>query len=121
LIIQLFLVFLSGDLVADRCPPCLVCAPGNYILSGEREEKALFESGAGASLRRLLCLNAWGLYLSGERGRNAVFESGAVARVHRLLCLRACGQRLSVEQGGNAVFECLGVMPSHEAGEKCDV
>ena len=42
-------------------------------LTVEHESNAVLESGAGASLRRLLCLCAWRLCLTVERGSNAVF------------------------------------------------
>ena len=43
-------------------------------LTVEHESNAVFESGAGASLRRSLCLCAWRQCLTVERGSNALFE-----------------------------------------------
>ena len=111
-------------------------------LTVEHESNAVLESGAGASLRRLLCLCAWRLCLTVERGSNGVFGCLATMPVRgawkqcgvwvpgdyacpwsrkAMRCLSARRQCLTVEQGSNAVFGCLATMFDRGAGEQCAV
>ena len=74
----------------------------------------MFESGGGASLRRLLCLCAWRPCLSGERGSNAVFVRILYAEgLYMELCAIKTRTSRKMEDGGIRAVEKRNFSQNH--------